>query len=199
MVSLLRFVFFSILAGKAVSHTILRDLTKRDFLNERSTDDLFLPDSENIISTGDTSSYDSDPLLFSDSGDVALQPSDQASAVACDGTQSNLDLFLDSPTSLNARDLTDEFPGLRDLVAPLDQLKDSCTAPVGQQENTGGPTPSGGNNQQPDLLAPPLESQTNHPEAGDCSGVGEDYIYALCCDGARIGDYVLGCSSCKFL
>lgn len=160
-----------------MSRTKSDGLMKPDFLNERrSPDDLFEPEFE------DTMFEDSEPPLFSDSGDIALQPFDLTSAVACDGTQSNLDLFLDSPTSLNARDLADEFPGLNDLVAPLNQGQDSsCRAPVGQQGGSSSPRqpdPSkGGGDKLNDLLAPLLTSgiETTLPTVGDCDGLSPLY------------------------
>ena len=208
MIFLMHFAFWSGLAGMTVSHTISKRTMKGGFLNERIPDDLFEIESEDP-----TIFSDFDSPLFPDSRDIALQSFDQAAAVACDGTQSSLDLFLDSPTSLNARDLANEFPGLNDFVAPLDQLQDlTCTAPTSQQPGGSGSgppkLPGGGDDQNAKLWAAILKlvNIENMLVPGDGCGApleDENYKIPLCCNGALDGDslhrwdFVYGCELCK--
>ena len=184
-----------------MAHTIPERAMKPSSLSERDTDDLFAPESENALFR------DSDPLFPSDSVDIALQPFDQVSTVMCDGTQSSLDLFLDSPTSLDARDLADDIPGFQDFIAPLNKLQDSsCSAPntpKSGNSNNGGPNPpNGGNPQGSDLQAPLLNSERlkiSLRDDGSCNLFAEPrYIIALCCSGDREGLNVHGCNSREF-
>jgi hypothetical protein len=148
------------------------------------------------LEPGETSSGDSDTLLFSDSDDTSPIVFDQASAAGCGGTQSSLDGFTHSST-LNARDLIDNFPGLRDLVAPLNQLgDDACPAPNSQQSNPGndeGPKPKP--NQEPNQVPPLNENEEFDLDPGTC--YGKDYPYALCCEDGPEGPYVYGCWLCE--
>ena len=131
---------------------------------------------------------------------------DQPPATTCDETQSSLDLFLDSSTSLNARDLADEFPGLGELTAPLNQIKDSeCRVPVDQQTGNSGsgqpPLPNDDDNQEPNFQ-PPVENsprRSYRSGMGNCNGWDGLFRIPLCCDGASKGSYVYGCDPCKFL
>lgn len=186
-----------------MAHTIPERAMKPPSLSERDTDDLFAPESEDALF------QDPDPLYSSDSVNVAIQPFDQASTAMCDGTQSSLDLFLDSPTSLDARDLANEIPGFQDFIAPLNKLQDStCSAPNtpksgNSNSNSGGPNPPNGGNQQGSDLAPLLNSErikTKLRDDGSCylGFAGPGYSIALCCNGMREGINVHGCDRREF-
>lgn len=85
-------------------------LNARQFLGDEA------PDDSLWLDTGDVTDFSSDPLLFADNTDIASSPTmfDEASAASCGGTQSSLDPITEL-SGLNARDLSDQFPGLQDL------------------------------------------------------------------------------------
>ena len=180
--------------GVVMARTLPNDRGKRYFLDEEATDD-----SLSWPGSGDTSLYDQGVPLFTDDSSTTLRNLDQSSVVICDQAQSSQDMFSDVSPSLDARDLIDDFRGVRELVAPLDEVKDSgtCRAPNGQQS---GPGNQGGKNPDPDsLFAPPdQDDQIYDLPAGECGGVGGEYIYPLCCDGGQLGDLTYGCRPCEF-
>lgn len=208
--------FASILIGIATAtpSIIARDSTKsldpkslpeRDLLDE-GTESLFSEPlySEPLSSElGDvTTDFDPDALLFDESADTPLVY-DQASAGACDETQSSsnsLDPFLDQ-SGLETRDLIDMFPGLRDLVNPLNQLdtppknqlddppKDVCRP---RENKFKKPQPG----IDPELPAPKPENDPSPLEPGQCYENG--YIWSLCCAGPYMGLNVRGCITCEF-
>lgn len=68
----------------------------------------------------------------------------QTSAVAYDGTRTSQDVCLKPlTTSLDARDLIMEFTGLHNLVAPLNQLQNQCSATRSKIKNIRSSTRSG--------------------------------------------------------
>lgn len=227
MIFIFRFAFTCVFARITTSYTTLEKTNRLALLIERDTDNLFALAPENIFpQDSDLLSQDSDPLFqdsdsfFEDSSDSliqnsdpllppngvdnALQSVDQTSATTCDEIQSNLNLFSDSPPSLNARDLADELPGFKDFLAPLNQIKDStCVAPKNPQQ-PGGSNPGGQNRQNSDLPAPlPDQKRYQYQVAvyGTCYFMGVVsplHPLALCCDGLREGANVHDCDNCKF-
>lgn len=145
-----------------------------------------------FLEAGDATNPD---LLFSENLGF-----EQASAVTCDGTQSsNLDLFLD-PFELNARDLMDDFPGLGDLVSPLNELDappttDVCRPRIGQRSSAKkGAVPQPG-------LQPLMKTADQYLlEGGHCDD--PEYPVPLCCLGPSEGisqveiQVVQGCYPC---
>jgi hypothetical protein len=174
-------------------------LAARDLLFEEAAyDDSVLNDEPGFVFYDDL-----DPLAFAESHETSPDIFDLASTEACDSSQSSLDPFLDY-SILDARDLLDEFTdGLREFVAPLNDIKaPACSAPTDPQLGTGSGSGPPGPGQEPEPirspLPPPTEDLTSSP--GDCSPYGrygEGYIWALCCDGARVGEFVYGCYPCK--
>lgn len=155
------------------------------------------PDNSLWLASEDTIDFNSDPLLFAENSGIASFPPivfDEASAVACDNTQSSLDpnteLF-----GLDARDLIDEFTGVQDLVAPLQQLPNSqCSAFTGQQQ---GPK-QGAQRQTPVTDSPPETSIQQQQRVRLAPGICPlDYHYPLCCSGIVIGSNVLSCAVCE--
>lgn len=213
----LRFAFWCVLARVTRPHTILE---KKDMENlfalepentfSQSSDllsqdsDLLSQDSDSLFQDSDSLTQNSDSLFPSDNLDIALQPLDQSSATTCDETQNSLNLFLDSPTSLNARDLADELPGFNEFVAPLNQLQDStCVAPQ-KSPKSGPPSRGGGNQPMPWIHSDLLSSAYDYSvtDDGACWFMGvvsTFYPLALCCDGVEEVFDVHGCDYCKFL
>ncbi len=172
-------------------------LTEEDLLLEQTAyHDIDLDDESGSVFYDDL-----DPSLFADSYETSSNLFDLASTGACDSDQGSLDLFVDY-SILDARDLSEITDGLREWVAPLDDLKaPACPAPTDQQsgpESGGGP-PDPGQEPEPNRspLPPPTEDSTSPP--GDCSRFyPEGYIWPLCCDGPQEGVFVNGCWPCKW-
>lgn len=172
----------------------LSSLHTRQFLDEEAPNDSLWLDTE-----GFTDAI-SDPLLFADNNDFASSPIvfDEASAAACDDTQSSLD-STEELFGLNARDLSDEFPDLQNLVTPLQKLQDSrCSAFTNQQQGS----KKGTQTQTPDKdlteepQGPSRDTQRHIPiPPGICP---MDYHYPLCCNGQIIGMNVTGCGYCEY-
>lgn len=158
----------------------------RDFLDGGLTDDsMWLPPEDGVDLGLDSqlflgSDEFSSPMVF-----------DEASANTCYDPQSSL--FMD-PSGLDARDLTDDFPGLQDLVAPLKPLQGPKCSSTDQQQGSsgGGETPK----QEPDS-SPSTETETSHDiPPGGCSNFPGHY-YALCCTGPIVSFYFMDCTYCE--
>lgn len=199
---LLLVVFFArLLTGIATPHAVSNDRAETlHTISKASLSGRDLPDGElsDLLwpESGDISNGDSDTILFPESDDTLPALFDQASATGCGDSQSSLDLFTDSST-LVSRDFIDNFPGLRDSVTPLNQLKDqACPAPNSQQS---GPGNGGGQDPKPNPepnKAPLLpESEEFDLESGKC--YKGDYKYPLCCEEGTDGVYAYGCWLCE--
>lgn len=164
-----------------------------------------VPDDSLWFDNGDVTDSASDPFLFAENSDIASSPMvfDEASAAACDNTQSSLDPITDL-SGLNARDLIDQFTGLQDLVIPLQQLPDSeCSAFTGtggSNPNEQKPKPGTDNGEpKPGTESLPETSTEPVPRLGRPSGLCPiDYHYALCCSGDVVGTNVMACVYCEF-
>lgn len=158
------------------------------FLDEEGLDGSLWLDTENIVDVA------SDPLFFAENSDISFPPIvfDEASAAACDDTQSSLDPITEI-YGLNARDLIDEFTSLQDS---------KCCAFTG----------TGPSNPDPQKPVPDTDTQKPKPDTDPSLGTSIeqqpqlirapagcplDYHYALCCAGPIAGINVMGCVFCE--
>lgn len=177
----------SLLQGISIAHTTWRSWIKRDFLDKRATDELSL-----WLESGETSDGP-DELFLPDSGDISFQAFNQASAVTCDDRQSSV--FGDSLSSLDARNLRNEFLGASGGIVPRNG--EIC---VPSQDQTSAPGAEGGQNLGADLNLDSFDIDLHvyDEPAGECDGLGVEYEWPLCCDGGLVGAIVYGCQPCKF-
>lgn len=161
-------------------------------------DELLFPDSvggadeASLWSVSGDTADSADGIHFLDGNDLSL-----ASAGSCDGDRSSLNILPDSSSFLDARDLADEFPGVGELVDPLNKLRRPVCSPTNQPS---GAESEGGRTQKPDSEPDQWErdEQVYDFPAGECGGLGGGYVWPLCCDGGEKGHIVYGCSPCKY-
>lgn len=168
-----------IFAAIVVVHALPNGQVGRDL---PVTDDLFDSEPEDLFASNP------DAQLFSSSDESAPQDFDLAQAVPCDESSTNIDMFLNA-RELNARELTDESPGLSGLDTLVAGA--SCQSPTSAESSD-----LDGTKLEINLVPGPVvkANSATFTTPGVCGGSqGTYYFWALQCDGQEVGGDVRGC------